>query len=253
MNRFFKLLFVALISSYMFSQTSTSFFKFASLTGSNHIIGLPKTLNPNINGTMLASGDEIGVFTSEGLCVGAVVWKGEATSIVAWADNAQTSVVDGFREKTIMYFRIYSQKAKKQYYASAQFTQSSNIFENNGFSLLSSLNATNAVSVENNSNPNDFKLSQNYPNPFNPTTKINFSLPAASKVTLTIFDLNGKEITKIINEQNYSQGSHSSVWNGKDFNGNNVSSGLYFYRLDAFDASAGKIAFTQVKSMLLMK
>ncbi len=252
MNRFFKLLFLILISSFLFCQTSTKFFKFTALTGSNHVIGLPATLNPTIIGAPLSSGDEIGVFTSSGLCVGATIWKGVATSIIAWADNPQTPSLDGFKDG-LMYFRIYSNKAKKQYYAAAEYSQPPASFQTNGFSLLKTLKGTSVVFVENLTNPESFKLSQNYPNPFNPSTKISFSIPLSARVTLTIYDLNGKEITKIMDQKSLTTGSHFAEWNGKDKNGISVSTGLYFYKMDAFDETAGKVAFSQVKSMLFMK
>jgi hypothetical protein len=49
--------------------------------------------------------------------------------------------------------------------------------------------------------PNKFDVSQNYPNPFNPTTKINFDLPADSKVTLVIYDVTGRQVTKLLNNE----------------------------------------------------
>lgn len=255
MNRFLKLLFLFFIVCILYSQTTTTFFKYTSLTGSNHIIGLPANLNPNINGVALASGDEIGVFTSDGLCVGATVWKGVATSIVAWADNPQTPKVDGFKDGGTMYFRVYSKSAKKQYYATVEYGQAQNnsTFVSNGFSLLKSLKGTNVVSVENLSKPEYYYLSQNYPNPFNPSTKISFSIPNNSYVKLTIYDLNGKEINRLIKNSSYSAGTYTIEWNGKDDNGINVSSGLYFYRLEVIDLTAKTQLFSQVKSMLLLK
>jgi hypothetical protein len=253
MNRFVKLFFVLLIGGTLFGQTSTTFFKYTSLTGGNHIIGLPANLNATIAGVAIASGDEIGVFTSDGLCVGATTWTGVATSVVAWADNPQTPNIDGFQSDRPMYFRVYSKKAKKQYFASVEYSQPPNSFQTNGFSLLKTLTGTSVVAVENFSNPDDFRLSQNYPNPFNPSTKINFIVPISAKVSLYVYDLNGKEITRVLDGKTISAGSHSVEWNGKDRYGMNASSGLYFYKIEAIDIVAGKIAFTQVKSMLLMK
>jgi hypothetical protein len=257
MNRFVKLLFILLISSLLFSQTTTTIFKFTSKTATKyHTIAIPATA-PTINGTALVSGDEIGAFTSSGLCVGAVVWTGATTAITAWPDNSETAVVDGFTEKTSMYFRIYSSTTKKVYYATPVYNTtvsgSSTLFITNGMTLLTSLTGTTVVGVENLFTPDDYKLSQNYPNPFNPSTKINFSIPKSSILSLTIYDLNGKEISKLIDNKVTAAGSSSIEWNGKDLRGSVVSSGLYFYRLDSRNIEDGKIAFTQVKSMILMK
>ena len=73
-------------------------------------------------------------------------------------------------------------------------------------------------------------LSQNYPNPFNPTTMIKYYLPEKCSVLLEIFDVSGKRIASLVNK-NQEKGQCSIEWRGKDFNGNSVSSGTYFYRL----------------------
>ncbi len=97
---------------------------------------------------------------------------------------------------------------------------------------------TNVEKTE--SNPNDFVLSQNYPNPFNPTTTINFSLPNSEFVTLKVYDVLGREITSLVNEE-LNAGQHTKI-----FNANNLSSGVYFYKLQA-----GK--FSETKKMMLVR
>ncbi|MBK8554228.1 MAG: T9SS type A sorting domain-containing protein [Ignavibacteria bacterium] len=72
-----------------------------------------------------------------------------------------------------------------------------------------------------------YSLSQNYPNPFNPATNINFSIPKNSFVSLKIFDVLGKEVATLVNE-NLNPGSYNF-----DFNASNISSGVYFYRITA--------------------
>ena len=88
--------------------------------------------------------------------------------------------------------------------------------------------------------PDKFALSQNYPNPFNPSTKINFSLPKQGFVTLKIYDVLGKEVKTLVNELK-SAGSYSV-----DFNASNLSSGVYFFRME----SGG---FNEIKRMMLIK
>jgi hypothetical protein len=74
--------------------------------------------------------------------------------------------------------------------------------------------------------PNKFELSQNYPNPFNPTTKINFSLPVDSKVSLKIYDMSGRLVSTLINNE-LKTANYYSI----NFNGTNLSSGTYFYSI----------------------
>ena len=99
---------------------------------------------------------------------------------------------------------------------------------------------TTGVSDHPTSLPLDFGLSQNYPNPFNPATTISFSLPSKSFVSLKIFDLLGREVASIVSEE-MSAGTFSRQWNAAK-----MSSGIYFYRLQAG-------LFTETKRLLLLK
>ena len=93
--------------------------------------------------------------------------------------------------------------------------------------------------------PGEFALHPNFPNPFNPTTMIAYDLPDASDVQLDIYDLMGRNINRVVN-QYQSAGRHFVTWNANDFLGNQVSAGVYLYRLQA-----GNIIFT--RKMVLMK
>ena len=80
--------------------------------------------------------------------------------------------------------------------------------------------------------PDDFGLSQNYPNPFNPETTIEYQLPEDSKVTIRIFNLLGKQIKELVN--GFEQAGYLAViWDGKDFQKNDVSSGIYLIQMQA--------------------
>jgi hypothetical protein len=98
------------------------------------------------------------------------------------------------------------------------------------------------TSIGNNQNtiPLLYNLSQNYPNPFNPATQIKYDLPKQGFVTLKIYDVLGREITKLVNEVK-SPGSYIV-----DFDGTNLSSGVYFYKLEVN-------GFNEVKRMMLIK
>ena len=88
------------------------------------------------------------------------------------------------------------------------------------------------LSVDDETIPSAFNLQGNYPNPFNPTTKINFSVQSPSEMDLSVYAMDGKLVRKIL-IGNVGTGYHSINWDGKDQSLNSVSSGIYFYRLDA--------------------
>jgi hypothetical protein len=88
-----------------------------------------------------------------------------------------------------------------------------------------------------------YELTQNYPNPFNPSTTINFSLPKNTNVNLIVYDMQGREVTRLLNNEKLSQGNYKYDFNSGDYN---LSSGAYFYKLVTSD-------FTSVKKMLLIK
>lgn len=80
--------------------------------------------------------------------------------------------------------------------------------------------------------PSDFLLEQNYPNPFNPGTSISFVLPHSSRVTLTVYDVLGSVVRKLVDELRPA-GRHILVWDGKDMHGKEAPSGVYFVKLKA--------------------
>jgi len=93
--------------------------------------------------------------------------------------------------------------------------------------------------------PMVFSLSQNYPNPFNPTTTIEFSVASRGRVTLEVFNLLGQRV-RVLADGIYEPGRYTVAWDGADQRGNPVSSGAYFYRLNAN-------GFDQMKRMVLLK
>jgi len=82
--------------------------------------------------------------------------------------------------------------------------------------------------------PFEYSLSQNYPNPFNPVTKIKYTLKYDSKVTLTIYNILGQLVKEIVDSFE-SKGLKEVIWNGTNEFGNQVSTGVYFYKLTAGD------------------
>jgi hypothetical protein len=91
-----------------------------------------------------------------------------------------------------------------------------------------------------NTTPNKFSLEQNYPNPFNPTTQINYSVAKGGLVKISIYDILGREVNTLVNEVK-TQGFYAV-----DFDGTNLSSGMYFYRMESG-------SFVDTKKMTLIK
>ncbi len=98
----------------------------------------------------------------------------------------------------------------------------------------------NGIDDIDNAIPKVFALRQNYPNPFNPTTTIEYDLPKASRVKIEIYNLLGKKVKTILDENN-GAGSHKFV-----FDSNNLASGVYFYRIQAD-------TYTNSKKMILLR
>lgn len=111
-----------------------------------------------------------------------------------------------------------------------------------GISSLKALLITRTVNsvAETHSQPSEFLLEQNYPNPFNPSTVIRYQIPVNSMVSMKIYDLLGREIATLVNEEQ-STGWKEVLWNASAF-----SSGIYFYRLTAGN-------YVGVKKLMLLK
>jgi hypothetical protein len=93
--------------------------------------------------------------------------------------------------------------------------------------------------------PKVFALFQNYPNPFNPITQIKFYIPKRSRVELSVYNILGQKVKNLVNEE-MEAGNYIATWNGKDEKGFDVSSGIYFYKLNSKD-------YSETKKMLLIR
>ncbi len=112
--------------------------------------------------------------------------------------------------------------------------------------LLTSKNYTVGIKQISNEIPEVFEMSQNYPNPFNPTTKIDLRIPNTAPVSVKIYDIMGREVKTLVNNQVMLAGKYTVDWNSLDNNGANVSTGAYFYRI-----VSGNSVIT--KKMMLIK
>ena len=100
--------------------------------------------------------------------------------------------------------------------------------------------------------PSNYALGQNYPNPFNPSTRITYALPEDAVVSVRIFTLLGQEVkTLLIGLQG--AGEKVVSWDGTNNAGDAMSSGIYFYRMEARSAGKSDLSFTSVRKMLLVR
>jgi protocatechuate 3,4-dioxygenase beta subunit len=123
-------------------------------------------------------------------------------------------------------------------YLVMEITKNNNISGYDGKFTIGINSPTGAI--EKDLNPEGFHLEQNYPNPFNPSTRIKYSLASGSHIKLSVFDLFGREIGSLVDIPQPA-GTYDIVFNGKE-----LSSGLYFYRLNAG-------SYIKTREMLLIK
>ena len=130
----------------------------------------------------------------------------------------------------------------KEYTFSQEFEVELTVTDNQGATSTtkSPVNVTVVTSSELENLPTEFTLNQNYPNPFNPTTVINYDIPEATNVVLTVYNMLGQKMTTLVNE-NKSAGRYSI-----NFDATLFSSGVYIYRLEAGQ-------FVSTKKMMLIK
>ena len=104
---------------------------------------------------------------------------------------------------------------------------------------------SNTVSTNNAIEPEQYSINNIYPNPFNPSTTISFFLPIRSQVELSVYNILGNKIATLENEI-FDRGLHHKIWKGKDNNGVNVGSGVYFCKMKSEN-------FQQVKKLTILK
>jgi fibronectin type 3 domain-containing protein len=157
-----------------------------------------------------------------------VIHRGETQGFVPSETNILANSVD-------VSYLDNSAGNGKYYYVVAAVDISGNIseFSNEASATLTDVQLEDAI-------PTEYALKQNYPNPFNPTTMIKFAIPEASQVKLAIYDVTGREVGLLVNEQ-MAAGTYSVDWNAV-----NLSTGIYFYRIEAG-------SFVNVKKMILIK
>ncbi|MGE5621256.1 MAG: FlgD immunoglobulin-like domain containing protein [archaeon] len=142
----------------------------------------------------------------------------------------------------------YAQDTKFDYHGHTLYTRES---EDWYISVKPYGDASDVENEEQQNIPAVFALQQNYPNPFNPSTVIGYYLPYDAEVSLTIYDVLGRQVRSLIN-QHQSAGKHYVKWDGSDGSGRRVSGGIYYYRLKGISALARK-PFDMTYKMIYMK
>ncbi len=119
--------------------------------------------------------------------------------------------------------------------------------KNWGFRVIEGSATTTGVEVKDWTviTPDNYVLEQNFPNPFNPSTTIRFSLPLQQRISLRVFDINGRVVRTLLNSETRPAGSVEVVWDGRNDAGQTVASGTYFYTL-----SWGNFAKTMKMTLL---
>jgi len=94
--------------------------------------------------------------------------------------------------------------------------------------------------------PKEFSLGAGYPNPMTSEARIDYALPKASSVDLTVYNVSGQVVKRLVNELSKAPGRYSSRWDGRKENGHRVPGGVYFYRLKAG-------SFTETKKLVVVR
>lgn len=166
--------------------------------------------------------------------------------------------------KTAVFQKIYGPTARLQYtdrdirtsgsYNVSYFVKTTSAKISNTVSLddvdFAPLSKQQKFHVANIYVEQEFEIT-NHPNPFNPVTQINYRIPVRSRVTLTIYNLHGSRVVRLVDKVLHAA-SHQSLWDGTDTQGRPVPSGAYLYRLEARSLEDNQV-YTETKKMVLVR
>lgn len=164
--------------------------------------------------------------TTQGNVIQFITLKYEDTGLLSWSQSFNKGVAHAIlldKQRNIFVSGVSDSNGTPQY-ATIKYSQPPIGGNSNSNSVIS-----------------DFHLHQNYPNPFNPITTVNFQIPENSKITLRIYDILGRLVETLAENEFKSPGSYKVTWNAENF-----SSGIYFYRIEAEN-------YTEIKKMILVK
>lgn len=202
-----SLLLIVTMPSAVGATAATHFSECVSLTGRNATVIIPLASAPTIGGQEAEPGDELAVFTPDGVCAGAAVWTGQSMAIAVWEDDPFGEEILGFESGAPLAFRLH-QTATGMTYGSARDAVSvtyvapystDGIFQPDAIFVVDSMNFS-ADGGTDGTEPLPFALEPAYPNPFNTSTTFAYSLPEDAEVTLEIFDILGRRVASVVDE-----------------------------------------------------
>ncbi len=186
-----------------------------------------------VTSTSSASG-RIEAVSSKGTVVGCGVIEDGRCGLVVWGDDVSTGAVEGLADGETFNLRLIETDGNGSFDLNPEIVHT-------GSGLVYRTNVFTALDVAVRSEiPVNYYLAGSYPNPFNSVTRIAFGMPVESRVTLSIFDVQGRLVTELINLE-YSAGTHTINWNAAD-----ISTGIYLVRLEAAN-------FTATQKIMLVK
>jgi hypothetical protein len=211
-----------------------------------------QVLGLEINGYAMKQGDEIGIFTKDGLCVGSAKYNKSNTNVVAitvFGDMpmSEKDAKIGAVEGDVLTIKLFCKADGKEY---TPVVNSVNWKVGSVSGLSYKTNTIGAVKItvkgaSSSALPTEFAIQQNYPNPFNPTTNIKYALPVDGLVKIKVYDMLGREIKTLVNTQQPA-GYYTIEWDATNNMGRKVASGVYFYQIEASN-------FNKTVKMMLMK
>ena len=148
MNGWYKIVLVSiLVITTQLNLSANEHFQWENNTGEYATVGILLDTEITVNGESLAPGDEIGVFNSDGLCVGGIVWCGEENhAITVWGNNIVTEEVDGMQAGENMHFRIWQKSTDTEFEVfEVDFEQGDGVYEPHGIYVISTLRAYDPV------------------------------------------------------------------------------------------------------------
>ncbi len=190
--------------------------------------------NLTIDGETVCAGAVVTAHTRDGIKIGSFTMgqDGLFGFMPVYADDNSTPEIEGVR-------------AGEQFYLSVNGVKTNETFAWTKAGDKMEIGALTAKTTSEPVLPEDYSLHQNYPNPFNPTTNIGFTLPVAGKARIDIYNILGKLVATPFDGMANS-GTNEVVWDGRNFAGETVATGIYFYRLSADN-------YVETRKMTLLK